>query len=156
MVRIFVSETYDIRDAIKYYSGTLTSTTVISVPNLPLDFEMSWKTIRQSGKTAYMKFGLSEAHVIYGGILSTREDVDNVGIYRYVQGEGNKQGGMISGYRLPANVEKTITMRHENNVASISVDGHSTSFTNTTLTSRDYVRADISGGTIKEILIMPL
>ena len=148
--------TYDIKDAIKYYSGTLTTTTVISVPNLPTDFEMSWKTIKQSGKTAYMKFGLSEAHVIYGGILSTYEDIDNIGIYRYVQGEGNKQGGMISGYRLPANVEKTITMRHENNTASISIDGYSTSFTNTTLTSRDYVRADINGGSIKEILIMPL
>ena len=151
-----VTERYDIKDAIKYYSGTLTTTTVISVPNLPTDFEMSWKAIRQSGKTAYMKFGLSEAHVIYGGILSTYEDRDNIGIYRYVQGEGNKEGGLISNYNLPANVEKTITMRHENNTASISVDGYSKSFTNTALTDRDYVRADINGGSIKEILIMPL
>lgn len=123
---------------------------------MPTDFEMSWKAIRQSGKTAYMKFGLSEAHVIYGGILSTQENIDNIGIYRYVQGQGNKEGGFITGYSLPANVEKTITMRHENNVASISVDGYSTSFTNTALTDRDYVRADINGGSIKEILIMPL
>ncbi len=103
-----------------------------------------------------MKFGLSEAHVIYGGIISTRDDMDNVGIYRYVQGEGNKQGGAIPNYKMPSNVEKTITMRHENNTASISIDGYSTSFTNTALTDRDYVRADITGGSIKEILIMPL
>ena len=114
---------------------------------------MSWKYTKGNYNTGYLKFGLSEAHVIYGGVLGSG---GQTGIYRYVQGQGNKEGGYIPNFTFPTGVEKTIIMRHENNTASISIDGYSTSFTNTALTDRDYVRADINGGSIKEILIMPL
>lgn len=152
---VISSETYSIRDAIKYISGSITSSQTISVPNLPTNFKCEFKvkgtTDNVSGFAAWVEVGSDSNNLIlFGRTTSTSYTgilVKVNGYYEVIQrGSGKYQSDDV-----------LYSYTYENGSQAITDGTQTVTANNSQITNRNYVNTYIGTNMyIKELTFLPL
>ena len=144
-------QTYSIVDAIYYNPSTLTSQTILNIPNTPLNFKCQFKI--KSQRYAWLEVGKDANNLILFGI--TGANGTSLGIF--VKENGNytttKSENVLTG-----NTEYSMVYEYNNGVQSITANNRTLSLTNNII-DRDYIKFNMDtaySSFIKEILIKPL
>ena len=153
---MFVSETYSIRDAIYYNSGTITSSTELSIPSMPVNFVATFKVRRPSGEyrnnQSWLEVGSNNQNCIFGG-----QDGRDGSIGVYVRVNNSYEKYEHSADRIiNTDVDTPVEFKYNNGNISVTANNTTKSLTSSTITARSYVKCNINDNQMKELLIMPL
>ena len=150
-MRIFLTQTYGIQDCWYYNSGTISSTTVLTLPTISSPFELSFKNVRASKGNSWVEIGTDASNNIFTGQVSGS---GAFGLYERINGSyahNSTQG------TFPTNSETQVVMTLSNNTLT-SVKGSDTlTFSNISITGGTYCRVYLAdGNSIKQLKIKPL
>ena len=147
-------ETYDIEDAIKYISNTLTSSQTISISDLPTNFKCKFKLQTPinfgSTNTAWFEVGSDDSNCI---IFGDTESIGGMGIYVRIGGSYVANDKQIC---LTPNSWIDLDYSYDNGVHTLSDGINTVTLNNSQITARDYVYFRCVTNSIKEILFLPL
>lgn len=148
---MFLQETYAIKDAIYYNSNTISSTTILSIPNIPTNFKASFNINRSSSSTAVLEIGSDADNNIFGGNIGTSGYIG-----AYVRVNGNYERYDVQD-RVYGTGTTPTEFAYEDGVITVKANNVTRTVTSTTITARNWQRITIGGnGTVSELLIMPL
>lgn len=155
---MFVSETFSIRDSIKYVSDTLTSSQSLSVPNLPTNFKCVFKVkadnvTESPSNNAWLEVGSNSNNLLLFGNVGSR---GQIGLFVKVNGSYVANDSVTA---LSAQTWTELTYTYEDGVQTITDGNNTVTLTNSQITARSYVYfrcASSNKNPIKEILFLPL
>ena len=151
----FVTETYEVKDAILYNPNSITTTTSWNIPDMPSNFKATFKVTNPeiSGATSWLIIGADANNHLFAGQVGY---TGTVGVYVRVNGSYEKYDAQDR--VLTKNTDNLITFTSNNNVHSVNYGNVTRTVTSSTITARNYVQAkvDNTSNPIKELLIMPL
>ncbi len=147
--RIFSSETYSIRDAVYYSTQSFTTNTVLSIPNIPVNFKALFTIVKDRTGSAWLEVGKDSNNLFFGG-KTGRTALD---IYKKVNGTQTSISNYVNAF--PSNGTYPVELTYENGVITCKSNGYTVTG-NYTLTDRDYVRVQCSTQTLKDLTILPL
>ena len=143
-----VSETFVVRDTIKYIPSELTSSQTLSVPNPPTNFKCSFKVsdVANSGKSSYLQIGSDTNNCLCIGNSGGRTLAILVrvsGSYATMQYQENV---------LQTGTDNLIEYSYEDGSQTIKCNGTTVTLSNTQITARNYVGSYINNSNMKEII----
>ena len=149
-----LKDTIEIDDLFYYNSQSITSTTILSIPDFPTNFKANFKIKRaRSGSSgAWLEIGSDVNNCILLGCLSSDGDI---GIFikknsTYITLKSSAKE------LINRNVETLIEYSLNNGVHTITANNTSVTVTDTNITARNYIRAFILNNMIKELKIHEL
>ena len=149
-----LEDTIEIDDLFYYNSQSITSTTILSIPDFPTNFKANFKIKRaRSGSSgAWLEIGSDGNNCILLGCLSSDGDI---GIFikknsTYITQESSAKE------LINRNVETLIEYSLNNGVHTITANNTSVTVTDTNITARNYIRAFILSNMVKELKIHEL
>ena len=144
------SETYSIKDAVYYNSGTLTSSQILNIPNIPQNFKATWKLKPVTSSTnSWLEIGTDSNNLFFAGQVGNNV----IGIYKKVNGTQNYI--TYDNLTLSQSTEYPVEMSYNNGTITFKAN-NKTETVNYTLTDRTYSYIKIQNNQFKELLIMPL
>ena len=137
-----------------YYNPLITTTSVLSIPNFPINFKTSFKIKRASSGSS-------------GAWLEVGQNVDNCILIGNTSSEGSfgifiRQNGSYTAQKMSdnevliRNTETLIEYSLNNGVHTIKANNITLTLNNSNITSRDYIRGFILNNMIKDLIIYEL
>ena len=149
---IFVSKRYDITDASYYNPNDVSTNLTLSDLNLPTNFKATYTLKRQTNKHGWIEIGQNSSNNIFFGV-----DSGSGNIAIYIRVNGTYETYQRSGNNIVlANTDTVIEYVNNNGSQSITANGTTINLSNSSITSRNYLKYDTDSGIIKELLIKPL
>ena len=151
---MLLTETYEITDAIKYISDTLSSGQTINISDLPTNFKCKFKAkVEDTSEinNAWLEVGSNNNNCLLFGNTGSYK---TIGIFVKVNGSY-----VINDSRddvLPVNDWTELTYIYNNGVQTISDGTNTVTLNNNQITARDYVYFRNVTNQLKEILFLPL
>ena len=151
---MFVSKTYSLIDASYYNPNTVSVNTELSNLNLPSNFKATYTLRRATSKVGWIEIGQNSNNLIFFGVDS---GTGAIGIYVKVNSSYETYQRNSNAIVSP-NTDTLIEYSNNNGVQTLKVNGTTVTLTNSSISSRNYLRYNTDNGTssIKELLIMPL
>ena len=149
-----LSETYEITDAIKYISDTLSSSQTISISDLPTNFKCKFKSkVEDTSEinNAWLEVGYNNNNCLLFGNTGSYK---TIGIFVKVNGSYvvNDERNDV----LLVNDWKELTYSYNNGVQTLSDGTNTVTLNNSQITARNYVYFRNVTNQLKEILFLPL
>ena len=121
---------------------------------MPSNFQATYTIRRASNKHGWIEIGQNSNNLLFFGVDSGN---GAIGIYVKVNGSYETYQRNSSAI-VSANTDTLIEYSYDNGVQTLKVNGTTVTLTNTSITSRNYLKydADSGGASIKELLIKPL
>ena len=150
-----LTKTFAIRDALKYFDTTFTSSQTLTVPNLPSNFKCEFKakgtTGSVSGSACWVEVGSDSNNLILFGRTSASS---MTGIF--VKVNGNYVVTQQGNSKYQSNDVQYI-YEYDNGSQSVNDGSQTVTTTNSQITSRNYVNLYIGTSMyIKELIFLPL
>lgn len=146
------SEIYEVEDCTYYNSGTLTGNTTLNISNIPVNFNISFKThyTSSSGRASWLNIGKDTNNLIFCGQVGSTA----FGMYKKVNGT---QSLITSQQNIfTSQTDYLIEWTYEDGVLTAKT-GTTTLTGNHTITDRDLISTSIDTNNImKELKIKPL
>jgi len=144
-----LSDTVNLIDACYYNLNTITSSTTLSISDIPTNFKATFKA--KATTSSFLTIGNDSNNSILFGILGLNGracgiDVKENGSYIVIETD----------QILSTNVEYEFEYTYIDGVQTLKVNNHTFTVTNSNITSRNYVYYESNGGTLSELLIIPL
>jgi len=149
-----VSKTYSITDASYYNPNSINADTSLSVSTIPTNFKATYTLRRGSNNSGWVEIGQDSNNLVFFGV-----DSGNGAIGIYVKKNGTYETYQRNSNAIvSANTDTLIEYTYDNGVQTLKVNGTTVTLTNTSITSRNYLKYSLGNGTssIKELLIKPL
>ena len=147
-----LSKTYSIRDALKYFDTTFTSSQTLNIPNIPTNFKAVFKHTASASQNAWVEIGADSSNALVFGRTGVNY---NLGVFTRVN--GSYVANQTQNNVFPANVETEVEYIYDNGVQTIKANGTTLTITNSSITSRTYSAISSYGnGNIKDLTILPL
>ena len=152
---VILTKTFSIRDALKYFDTTFTSSQSVSVPNLPTNFKCEFKakgtTGSVSGSACWVEVGSDSNNLILFGRTSA---TSMTGIF--VKVNGNYVATQQGNSKYQSNDVQYI-YEYDNGSQSVNDGSQTVNATNSQITNRNYVNLYIGTSMyIKELIFLPL
>lgn len=146
--------TVQIQDVFYYNPQSITTTTILSISNFPTNFRASFKIKRASGGSsgAWLEVGQNVDNCI---LLGNTSSEGSFGIFIRQNGSYTAQK-MSNNEVLIRNTETLIEYSLNNGVHTIKANNITVTFSNSSITARNYIRAFILNNMIKELKIHEL
>ena len=152
-VRIFVTERYDVRDAPLYRQSVSAMELDVSQANIPTNFKATFKfkqNVRQ-GSMASVGIGADSNNYIHFGKVGSWEVM---GIYIINNGQTVQNVNQYDAYSVSEWVNAEFT--YNNGVCTLTTGNTTKTLTNSSVTLRDYLKVNLTGCDMSDLLIMPL
>jgi len=145
-----LSDTVNLIDACYYNSNSMTSSTTLSISDIPTNFKVTFKA--KSTRTSCIIIGENSNNNLLFGITGSNGTATGI----FVRENGSytdidNQNNIIS-----TNTEHEFEYTYENGVQTLKVNNHTFTVNNSNITGRNYVYYDSNGGRLSELLIIPL
>ena len=144
-----LSDTVNLIDACYYNPNSMTSSTTLSISDIPTNFKVTFKA--KATRTSFLVIGENPNNQLLFGI--TGSNGTQTGIY--VKENGTYTVIEVDSI-LSTNVEYEFEYTYIDGVQTLKVDNHTFTVNNSNITNRNYVYYDSSGGRLSELLIIPL
>jgi len=144
-----LSDIVNLIDACYYNPNTMTSSTTLSISDIPTNFKVTFKA--KSTKTSYLAIGENSNNLFLFGITGANGTATGI----YVR-ENGSYTDVSQDSVLSPNIEYEFEYTYIDGVQTLKVDNHTFTVNNSNITSRNYVYYDSNGGTLSELLIIPL
>jgi len=149
-----LESTVEIEDLFYYNPNSITSSTVLDIPDFPQNFQATFKVKNPetTGATAWLVVGKDTNTHLFAGQVGYS---GTMGIY--VRVNGSYETSQVQDHVLARNTDNLITFTSNNNVHSVNYGNVTKTVTSSTITSREYVATSIgSGNYIKDLKIHEL
>ena len=147
-----VSKTYELEDCNYYNSGTITGDNVLSIPNMPVNYYISFKTkyTASSGRVGWLNVGKDTNNLLFCGQVGSTA----LGVFKKVN--GTQTPISTQNVLTSQNTEYLIEWTYENGQITVKC-GNTTLTGSHTLTDRDLISTHIeANNSMKELKIKPL
>lgn len=155
---MFLTKTFVVRDAIKYFDTTFTSSQTLTVPNIPQNFKAIFTVHRNAHNqlnTAWLEVGSDNNNCLLFGLTGSgyQGALGAMGVFTKVNGS----------YAVSQNIECVVDdsdwemeYSYNNGVQTITDGTNSLTITNSQITSRTYFKVNVNRSTLRNLIIMPL
>ena len=144
-----LSDTVNLIDACYYNPNSMTSSTTLSISDIPTNFKATFKA--KATRASFLMIGNDSNNLLLFGI--TGSNGRGTGIFVK---ENGSYTDVSQDSVLSSNIEYEFEYTYIDGVQTLKVDNHTFTVNNSNITNRNYVSYDSSGGTLSELLIIPL
>ena len=153
-----VSKTYEVRDALKYFDTTFTSSQTLTVPNIPQNFKAIFTVHRNAhnqANTAWLEVGSDTNNCLLFWLTGSgyQGALGSMGVF------ANVKGSYADYQSVECVVDDSVwemEYTYNNGVYTITDGTNSSTITDSQITSRTYVKVNVNRSTLRNLIIMPL
>ena len=144
-----LSDTVNLIDACYYNPNSMTSSTTLSISDIPTNFKATFKA--KSTRVSFINIGSDYNNLVLFGI--TGSSGRGAGIFVR---ENGSYTNIDQDSVLSSNVEYEFEYTYIDGVQTLKVNNHTFTVNNSNITSRSYVDYTSDGGRLSELLVIPL
>lgn len=148
-----VIEIYEIKDAIKYIQGSVTTGALSNITGIPTNFKCTFKIKQTSTSSSFIGITIgtnSNNRILFGKTGSNGQ----LGIYVYNNGSSVASAAQNSVYQT--NVEAETVYTYEDGVQTITANNVTKTLTNSSVTDRGYNTIEVGNSQCSDLIIEPL
>lgn len=144
-----LSDTVNLIDACYYNTSAMTSSTTLSISDIPTNFKATFKA--KATRVSFINIGSNYNNLVLFGIIGSSGR--GAGIFVRENGSYTNidQDSVLSSY-----VEYEFEYTYIDGVQTLKVNNHTFAVNNSNITGRSYVEYTSDGGKLSELMICPL